>query len=240
MKIPFNIWNRKKQKGKGEDPDAVRVLNEDNSVSVTVTIGDVEYTVNNLNLKSTPSKEEREKAKEKRMLLYKRADKRERKLIIWRVLRYMITYRDLSSSSNFYEYKNNIASHNRAVEELKSSKLDVYHLEAAIRFCQLEFLAGRCDHELTDEDIDALRNWETKPIDLQKVLGDVLAAYTEYWDDVLKSYTSAAARKKRLEYLINNLDEIMTLPGLHDSPAILKEAEALQSQYKSQLNDMVQ
>lgn len=238
MKIPFNIWNRKKQKGKGEDPDAVRVLNEDNSVSITVTIGDVDYTVNNLKPKSTPSQEE--SAKEKRALRYKRADKRERKLIIWRVLRYMITYRDLSSSSNFYEYKNNIASHNQAVEELKSSNPDVYHLEAAIRFCQLEFLAGRCDYELTDEDIDALRNWETKPIDLQKVLRDVLAAYKEYWNDVLKSYTSAAARKKRLEYLINNLDEIMTLPGLHDSPAILKEAEALQSQYKSQLNDMVQ
>ena len=58
MKIPFNIWNRKKQKGKGEDPDAVRVLNEDNSVSITVTIGDVDYTVNNLKPKSTPSQEE--------------------------------------------------------------------------------------------------------------------------------------------------------------------------------------
>lgn len=238
MKIPFNIWKHKKQKSNGED--AKNVLNDNEGVSVTITIGETEYTIEDLKPKSTITIEERARSEEKRMLRYKRAENRERKLIIWRVLRYMITYRDLSSSSNFYEYKNNIASHNRAVEELKSSKLDVYHLEAAIRFCQLEFLAGRCDHELTDEDIDALRNWETKPIDLQKVLGDVLAAYTEYWDDVLKSYTSAAARKKRLEYLINNLDEIMTLPGLHDSPAILKEAEALQSQYKSQLNDMVQ
>lgn len=235
MKIPFNIWNRKKQKGKGEDPDAVRVLNEDNSVSVTVTIGDVEYTVNNLNLKSTSSKEEREKAKEKRMLRYKRADKRERKLIIWRVLRYMITYRDLSSSSNFYEYKNNIASHNRAVEELKSSKLDVYHLEAAIRFCQIEYLCGRCDYELTQEDIDLLENWETKTIDNNRILNDILTTYKEYWDNVLDSYTRPSARIKRLQYLIQDLQEVMQMPFLQNTPNVLNNIKELQDYYQSLL-----
>lgn len=235
MKIPFNIWNRKKQKGKGEDPDAVRVLNEDNSVSVTVTIGDVEYTVNNLNLKSTPSKEEREKAKEKRMLLYKRADKRERKLIIWRVLRYMITYRDLSSSSNFYEYKNNIASHNRAVEELKISKPDKYHLEAAIRFCQIEYLCGRCDYELTQEDIDLLENWETKTIDNNRILNDILTTYKEYWDNVLDSYTRPSARIKRLQYLIQDLQEVMKMPFLQNTPNVLNNIKELQDYYQSLL-----
>lgn len=235
MKIPFNIWNRKKQKGKGEDPDAVRVLNEDNSVSVTVTIGDVEYTVNNLKPKSTPSKEEREKAKEKRMLLYKRADKRERKLIIWRVLRYMITYRDLSSSSNFYEYKNNLAGHNHAVEELKISKPDKYHLEAAIRFCQIEYLCGRCDYELTQEDIDLLENWETITIDNNRILNDIVTSYKEYWDSVLDSYTRPSARIKRLQYLIQDLQEVMKMPFLQNTPNVLNNIKELQDYYQSLL-----
>ncbi len=233
MKIPFNIWNRKKQKGKGEDPNAVRVLNEDNSVSVTVTIGDVDYTVNNLKPKSTPSQEE--SAKEKRALRYKRADKRERKLIIWRVLRYMITYRDLSSSSNFYEYKNNIASHNHAVEELKISKPDKYHLEAAIRFCQIEYLCGRCDYELTQEDIDLLENWETKTIDNNRILNDILTTYKEYWDNVLDSYTRPSARIKRLQYLIQDLQEVMKMPFLQNTPNVLNNIKELQDYYQSLL-----
>lgn len=233
MKIPFNIWNRKKQKGKGEDPDAVRVLNEDNSVSITVTIGDVDYTVNNLKPKSTPSQEE--SAKEKRALRYKRADKRERKLIIWRVLRYMITYRDLSSSSNFHEYKNNIASHNHAVEELKISKPDKYHLEAAIRFCQIEYLCGRCDYELTQEDIDLLENWETKTIDNNRILNDILTTYKEYWDNVLDSYTRPSARIKRLQYLIQDLQEVMKMPFLQNTPNVLNNIKELQDYYQSLL-----
>lgn len=232
MKIPF-IWNRKKQKGKGEDPDAVRVLNEDNSVSVTVTIGDVEYTVNNLKPKSTPSQEDSHK--EKRELRYKKADKRERKLIIWRVLRYMITYRNLSSSTNFHEYKNNIASHNHAVEELKISKPDKYHLEAAIRFCQIEYLCGRCDYELTQEDIDLLENWETKTIDNNRILNDILTTYKEYWDNVLDSYTRPSARIKRLQYLIQDLQEVMKMPFLQNTPNVLNNIKELQDYYQSLL-----
>lgn len=233
MKIPFNIWNRKKQKGKGEDPDAVRVLNEDNTVSVTVVIGDVNYTVNNLKPKSTPSQEDSHK--EKRELRYKKADKRERKLIIWRVLRYMITYRNLSSSTNFHEYKNNIASHNHAVEELKISKPDKYHLEAAIRFCQIEYLCGRCDYELTQEDIDLLENWETKTIDNNRILNDILTTYKEYWDNVLDSYTRPSARIKRLQYLIQDLQEVMKMPFLQNTPNVLNNIKELQDYYQSLL-----
>lgn len=233
MKIPFNIWNRKKQKVEGEEPDDGRVHNEDNTVSVTVVIGDVNYTVNNLKPKSTPSQEDSHK--EKRELRYKKADKRERKLIIWRVLRYMITYRDLSSSSNFYEYKNNLASHNHAVEELKTSKPDKYHLEAAIRFCQIEYLCGRCDYELTQEDIDLLENWETITIDNNRILNDILTSYKEYWDNVLDSYTRPSARIKRLQYLIQDLQEVMKMPFLQNTPNVLNNIKELQDYYQSLL-----
>ena len=233
MKIPFNFWNRKKQKVEGEEPNDVRVLNEDNSVSVTVGIGDVNYTVNNLKPKSTPSQED--SLKEKRELRYKRADKRERKLIIWRVLRYMITYRDLSSSTNFHEYKNNIACHNHAVEELKTSKPDEYHLKAAIRFCQIEYLCGRCDYELTQEDIDLLENWETKTIDNNRILNDILTSYKEYWDSVLDSYNRPSARIKRLQYLIQDLQEVMKMPFLQNTPNVLNNIKELQDYYQSLL-----
>jgi len=233
MKIPFNIWNRKKQKVEGEESDDGRVHNEDNTVSVTVVIGDVNYTVNNLKPKSTPSQEDSHK--EKRELRYKKADKRERKLIIWRVLRYMITYRNLSSSTNFHEYKNNIASHNHAVEELKISKPDKYHLEAAIRFCQIEYLCGRCDYELTQEDIDLLENWETKTIDNNRILNDILTTYKEYWDNVLDSYTRPSARIKRLQYLIQDLQEVMKMPFLQNTPNVLNNIKELQDYYQSLL-----
>lgn len=147
----------------------------------------------------------------------------------------MITYRDLSSSSNFHEYKNNIASHNHAVEELKISKPDKYHLEAAIRFCQIEYLCGRCDYELTQEDIDLLENWETKTIDNNRILNDILTTYKEYWDNVLDSYTRPSARIKRLQYLIQDLQEVMKMPFLQNTPNVLNNIKELQDYYQSLL-----
>lgn len=233
MKIPFNIWKHKKQKSNGED--AKNVLNDNEGVSVTITIGETEYTIEDLKPKSTITIEERARSEEKRMLRYKRAENRERKLIIWRILRYMITYRDLSLSSNFYEYKKNITSHNHAIEELNASKPNKYFIEAAIRFCRIEFRSGRCEYELTEKDIDRLKNWDTKPIDTQKILNDVLTSYKDYWNSVLDSYTHPSARNKRLQYLLQNLEDVMNEPYIQDNPNVLQDIKDLYDHYKSLL-----
>lgn len=163
--------------------------------------------------------------------------KRIRKHKIWAVLRYMVTYQQIAQSSNFYDYKKYISDFNYAKGELKKSHPDEYSFKAAIRFCQMEFYYGTCDHQLTDEEIKYILNWQTNTIDTHEILKSVLVSYKEYWDDVLASYIRPSARIKRLQYLVDNLEDVMNLPDVQEYPDILEGVKELQSQYQLQLNE---
>lgn len=183
------------------------------------------------------SPEKRAKWEKEEKSLEKREERRKRHHNIWLVLHYMVTYRQLIQSSNFYDFKNNIAAHKYAQGELRKAHPDSYSFEAAIRFCRMEYYYGACDHQITDNDVKLILNWQSNIIDTHGTLKSVLSAYKEHWDGVLASYVRPSARIKRLQYLVENLEDMMNLPDIQEYPDILQGMRELQNQYQLQLNE---
>lgn len=171
----------------------------------------------------------------------KRREMREKRMVrkrkIWAVLRYMVTYNHLMESSNFYSFNNNLIDHNHAKGEIRKLKPDKYSFDTAIRFCRMENYYGTCDYQLNDEDVNYIINWQSNSIDVNDALKNVLNSYKNYWDGVLSSYVRQSARKKRLQYLIEDLENIMNLPYIQEHPDVLQGVKELQIQYQMQLNE---
>lgn len=165
-------------------------------------------------------------------------NKRIRKHQIWLVLRYMITYKALLDSFNFYDFKKNLIDYKYSKGELRKSHPTNYSFDAAIRFCKTEYYYGTCTHQLTNDDIDLVYSWQTNEIDFHEILGHVLQNYQIYWDEVLDSYVRPSARIKRLHYLVDNLEEFLKLPDLQEYSDITEGMRALQARYKSQIAEM--
>lgn len=169
----------------------------------------------------------------------KKSQARERRMIrkrkIWAVLRYMVTYRYLMESSDFYSFKKNFSDHKFAKGTLRKLRPDDYSFDAAVRFCRMEYYYGTCDHQLTDDDVKFISNWQSNIIDTHDTLKNVLSAYKEHWDGVLASYVRPSARIKRLQYLVENLEEMMALPDIQEYPDIIQGIKELQKRYQSQL-----
>lgn len=170
-----------------------------------------------------------------RELLYKKEDRRNRKHQIWVVLRYMVAYNDLVESSDFYSFQNNLTEYENARKELGNSSPNDYSFRAAFRFCRIGYHSGSCDKELTDKDIRDVLNWHTNTIDKHKIVESVLNSYKDYWDDVLASYKRPSARIKRLQYLVENLEDVSKLPFVQEYPDILSRVKELQGLYRLQL-----
>lgn len=157
---------------------------------------------------------------------------------IWTVLRYMTTYKDLVESNSFYAYKDFAQKHKIAAGELRKMKPADSSIEIAIRFCQLENHYGTCDHHLTDDEIQQLKNWGNVTIDFSKILENIVTSYQDYWDNVLKSYVRPSARIKRLEYLIEDTDGMIRMPELQEYHNIISDLERLQNDYRTQLENL--
>lgn len=171
----------------------------------------------------------------RRELLYKREKRRTRRHKIWAVLRYMVTYKDFLESKDFYSFKNNLSFFENAKKELNNSSPDDYTFRAAIRFCRIEFIYGRCNHSLTDNDVQTILNWQTVTIDTHAILERVLINYKEYWDDVLASYIRPSARIKRLQYLVEKLEDVSKQPYLQEYPDLIHGVKNLKEWYLTQL-----
>lgn len=185
-------------------------------------------------LKSSP--EESNARVRNKKSLERLEERRNRHDKIWLVLRYMEAYQQFVQSGNFYDYQKNMTDYKSVIEELGKSHIDKYSIEVAIRFCRKEYHFGSCNHQLTEDEVKLVINWQTNIMDDYKVLKNVLFKYKEYWDSVLISYVRPAARTKRLQYLIVDLDKIMGLPDIQKYPDILQDVKCLQLQYKSQLS----
>lgn len=168
-------------------------------------------------------------------LLYKREERRNRKHKIWVVLRYMVAYNDLVESQDFHSFQNNLTEYENAKEDLNkySPCADFFHV--AFRFCKIEYYSGACDKALTDHDIQDVLNWRTNTIDKHKIVESVLESYIDYWDSVLASYKRPSARIKRLQYLVQNLEDVSKLSYIQEFPDILSRIKNLQDLYISQL-----
>ena len=55
---------------------------------------------------------------------------------------------------------------------------------------------------------------------------------------LVSTYKRPSAKKNRLNYLINDLEEIMQIPDIHNRPNILKKIKRLQNEYAAEVDRM--
>lgn len=182
------------------------------------------------------SAEEKLKRKKRRDLLYSREARRKSKDQVWIILRYMVSYKNLLESSNFYNFKKNLEDYKVALDAMENMHPNDYSFNVAFRFCQMEHHIGLCTHTLTNEEIFFVRNWKDNNINIDELLHKVLESYKSYWNNVLHSYVRQSARTKRLQYIVDDLDNIMTMPDIKERPIIIDQIKKLQMEYQSQLN----
>ena len=119
--------------------------------------------------------------------------------------------------------------------QMRKETIQSADIDTAIRFCRIEHHYGICQHKLTSAEIDQLRKWNNIIIDNHALLKDALCSYKQHWDSVLNSYIRISAKRKRLQYLIDDLEEIRTLHELQAFSDIIESIDSLQEEYTSQL-----
>ena len=166
-----------------------------------------------------------------------RDKRRERKHTIWRVLRFMVTYKSLmAETTNFYQFRDNYAAFKTAKGEMCKRHPDTNALNTAIRFCRMEYFYETCDHKLTDNDIQSLYKWRELNINEEELLNNVLTSFEMYWKEVLDSYVRPSARTNRINYLIQELANIREMKELQPYPIILSRIDQMQQQYNDILH----
>lgn len=161
-----------------------------------------------------------------------RGKRQERHHTIWSVIRFMTTYKKLiEETTNVYQFRDNYQAFKIAKGEMRKRHPDACNLNTAIRFCQMEFFYGTCDHKLNEHDIQTLYNWRELNIDEEQLLNNVLSSFESYWKDVLDSYVRPSARINRINYLIQELANIREMKELQPYPIILSRIDRLQQQY---------
>ena len=154
------------------------------------------------------------------------------------VLSFITTYNHLMESSNFYELKNNKSNYEQAKVWMRKEHIEILDIETAIRYCQIEHFYGICKRRLLDSEIKLLYKWREITIDEDKLYTKVVQSYEVYWNKVLNEYKRPSAKKNRLNYLINDLEEIMQIPDIHNRPNILKKIKRLQNEYAAEVYRM--
>lgn len=165
-------------------------------------------------------------------------DKRhERKHTIWRVLRFMVTYKSLmAETTNFYQFRDNYDAFKTAKGEMRKRHPDTNALNTAIRFCRMEYFYETCDHKITDNDIQSLYKWRELNINEEELLNNVLTSFEMYWKEVLASYVRPSARTNRINYLIQELANIKEMKEIQPYPIVLSRIDQIQQQYKDMLH----
>lgn len=162
-----------------------------------------------------------------------RGKRRQRHNVVWCILRLIITYRDLVSSSNFHDFKNNKDAYLIAKNEYKEYSPDRGLIEVAIRLCQYKYKQGNCDHKLSDNEICAIYKLIDTPIDYEALLCQVTLSFETYWDDVLVSYAKPSARTKRIKYLIEETKRLIKEYAQY--PMLIERIKELQLRYEAML-----
>lgn len=168
---------------------------------------------------------------DRRKQLYTRDRRRKRHIRIWSVLRFMVTYNDLMNSENFYDFKTGKKAYEEAKGRMRKERVKENDIETAIRFCRMENFYGTCQYPLNNSEIEQLYKWQNIQINEKELLNNVIESYQSYWNEVLNSYKRPSARKNRLNYLVENLNEVLSLPYIQEYPDITEKIKALQHSY---------
>lgn len=201
------------------------IHNEDENIKVSIltsTDGETFYESKDCNYKSH---REQMKLRDKRL---------RRQRTVWSVLRFMVTYKDLmEKTTNFYQFRDNYAAFKTAKGEMRKRHPDTNALSTAIRFCQMEYFYETCDYKLTEYDIQTLHKWRELNIDEELLLNKVLTSFEEYWKSVLDSYVRPTARTNRIDYLIQELENIKKIEEMQSYPEVLYRVDQMQQKYKN-------
>lgn len=102
----------------------------------------------------------------------------------------------------------------------------------------MEHFYGICQRKLLDSDIELLYKWKEIIVDEDNLYAKVIQSYEVYWNKVLNAYKRQSAKKNRLNYLIDDLDEIMQLPDIQNRPDVLKKIKQLQNNFATEVDHM--
>lgn len=169
---------------------------------------------------------------------YKSKEQRQRKHTrIWTVLRFMTTYDQLINSKDFHNFEKNKDSYEEAFGRMRKEHIGTADIETAIRFCRLEHFYGICKHNLSSDEVNKIHQWRSITIEEEELLGNILKSYQAYWDNVLNSYKRPSARKNRLQYLIDDIEDILQLSFMQKYPTLIIKAKELQNHYTLLINE---
>ena len=150
---------------------------------------------------------------------------------VWCILRTVNSYSDLLNSQNFYEYRENLAAYNQSINTLKSENIEKESYETACRFCQIEYLKGKCNRHITLSEFEILKSGNLE-IDEIILLKSVIDVFKDYWDATLASYQKDSARKNRLRYLVEKLEDFKSWPEICKYAQIVESLSSLQAYYQ--------
>ena len=169
---------------------------------------------------------------------YKFKEQRQRRHTrTWTVLRFMATYDQLINSEDFHNFEKNKDSYEEAFGRMRKEHIGTTDIETAIRFCRLEHFYGICKHDLSSDEVNKIHQWRSITIEEEELLGNILKSYQTYWDNVLNSYKRTSARKNRLLYLIDDIENILRLSFIQKYPTLIIKAKELQNHYTLLINE---
>lgn len=190
-----------------------------------------EITVNSADIHS--SKEDLADLRARRARRYRRFDRLMRHKKIWAVLNYAKSLEAIYDSSNFYDLEKALIEYQNAFARFEDPDFHPSEgeIQCAFRFCDIQNCMGICEHRLTETDKQSISNWNTYSLDFTNILETVSKRFITYWDETLDTYKKKNAYLKRLDYLINHLNEVRLREGLSTIPQIDDYLNKLKTYY---------
>lgn len=206
-------------------------------IAITVNLLGEDYTVKQSDIH--PSKEDleylRKKANSNRS--YERLIRHKK---IWAVLNFVKSIEAIFDSQNFYDLDKALLSYRTSIERLNNSEFHPSEddIICALRFCDIQYHQGKCNHLLTCNERYRISNWKFLDLDYDSILKNVSERFIKYWDEVLDSYKQKSAKMRRIEYLINHLNEIQERKGLSEFPNIEEYLNKIKTYYTEYGNEL--
>ena len=176
--------------------------------------------------------------KERRERRYERLQRRK---LRWGVLRHYIMLDSMKEINHIAELKKWLErwhSTKEIVNEIHDYELNEYDFQVLRRFVRLEKAKGKCDIKEVPHITLKEYNEAGNP-NIDKVIIKLYSDYEDYWDGVLSGYKRVSDKKKRLQYLIDNLQQDMTESIINIQEARDKISQLL-SKYETQLKQLQQ
>lgn len=202
-------------------------------ISITVNVMGREITVNSADIHS--SKEDLADLRARRARRYRRYDRLMRHKKIWAVLNYAKSLEAIYDSNNFYDLDKALIEYHDAFARFDDPDFlpSEVEVQCAFRFCDIQYCIGKCQHHLTEAEKQNISNWQANTLDYANILKVVSERFIEYWYNDLNDCKSINVRAKKLEYLIDHLEEVKHRKALSNIPEIEEFISNLRTYYKN-------